>query len=151
MNTLTVNPVQHADILDRQQDLCSPKTARTRATDSPLPSLILHSFRHLGLMFLAPGATYPGIPMRFAYPAALGDFVAAVLAVVAIPAVATQARTGTRPKMRMNPAGGRGSLAYGRGPTRARRGLCAALEQRRTAVRSEALPPAEEMLRWRDS
>jgi hypothetical protein len=27
-----------------------------------LPILLLHSFRHLGLMFLAPGATYAGIP-----------------------------------------------------------------------------------------
>lgn len=58
-----------------------------------LPVLLLHSFRHLGLMFLAPGATYPGIPPQFAYPAALGDLVAAVLAVVAIPPVATQARS----------------------------------------------------------
>ena len=24
-------------------------------------------------MFLAPGATYPGIPLQFAYPAAVGD------------------------------------------------------------------------------
>jgi hypothetical protein len=52
-----------------------------------LPILLLHSFRHLGLMFLAPGATYPGIPPQFAYPAALGDFLAAFLAIVAIPAV----------------------------------------------------------------
>jgi hypothetical protein len=44
-------------------------------------------------MFLAPGATYPGLPAQFAYPAALGDLVAAVLAVVAIPAVATEARS----------------------------------------------------------
>jgi hypothetical protein len=44
-------------------------------------------------MFLAPGATYPGMPPQFAYPAALGDLVAAVLAVVAIPPVATQARS----------------------------------------------------------
>ena len=58
-----------------------------------LPVLLLHSFRHLGLMFLAPGATYPGMPPQFAYPAALGDLVAAVLAVVAIPPVATQARS----------------------------------------------------------
>ena len=57
-----------------------------------LPILLLHSFRHLGLMFLAPGATYPGIPAQFAYPAAFGDLVAAVLALLAIPAVATQAR-----------------------------------------------------------
>ena len=53
-----------------------------------LPILLLHSFRHLGLMFLAPGATYVGIPMSFAYPAAFGDLLAALLALVAIPAVA---------------------------------------------------------------
>lgn len=58
-----------------------------------MPVLLLHAFRHLGLMFLAPGATYPGMPPQFAYPAALGDLVAAVLAVVAIPPVATQARS----------------------------------------------------------
>ena len=53
-----------------------------------LPILLLHSFRHLGLMFLAPGATYAGMPMAFAHPAAFGDLLAAVLAVAAIPAVA---------------------------------------------------------------
>jgi hypothetical protein len=58
-----------------------------------LPILLLHSFRHLGLMFLAPGAIYPGMPLRFAYPAAFGDLLAAVLALVAIPAVASQARS----------------------------------------------------------
>jgi hypothetical protein len=57
-----------------------------------LPILLLHALRHLGLMFLAPGATYPGMPAQFARPAAWGDFVAAVLAVVAIPAVATGSR-----------------------------------------------------------
>jgi len=56
-----------------------------------LPILLLHSTRHLGLMFLAPGATYPGIPLQFAYPAALGDLLAAALAIAAIPAVARQA------------------------------------------------------------
>ena len=52
-----------------------------------LPILLLHGLRHLGLMFLAPGATYAGVPSEFAYPAALGDLVASVLAVVAIPVV----------------------------------------------------------------
>jgi hypothetical protein len=52
-----------------------------------LPILLLHSFRHLGLMFLSPGATYAGIPAQFAYPAAFGDLLAALLALVAIPAV----------------------------------------------------------------
>lgn len=40
-------------------------------------------------MFLAPGSTYPGLPPRFAYPAAIGDMVASLLALAAIPAVAT--------------------------------------------------------------
>ena len=53
-----------------------------------LPILLLHSFRHLGLMFLASGATYPGIPPQFAYPAAFGDLFAALLAMASIPAVA---------------------------------------------------------------
>ena len=52
-----------------------------------LPILLLHSFRHLGLMFLAPGATYAGIPLQFAYPAAFGDLLAAFLALAAIAAV----------------------------------------------------------------
>jgi hypothetical protein len=53
-----------------------------------LPILLLHGLRHLGMMFLSSGATFPGLPARFAYPAALGDLGAAVLAVIAIPAVA---------------------------------------------------------------
>jgi hypothetical protein len=57
-----------------------------------LPILILHSFRHLGLMFLAPGGVYAGIPAGFAVPAAYGDLAAAVLAVCAIPLVARNAR-----------------------------------------------------------
>jgi hypothetical protein len=55
-----------------------------------LPILLLHAFRHLGLMFLAPGATYPGIPEGFTHPAAFGDLLAATLALIAIPAVARQ-------------------------------------------------------------
>ena len=65
-----------------------PKLDTLKPRTVVLPILLLHSFRHLGLMFLAPGATYPGIPSRFAYPAALGDLLAALLAVAAIPAVA---------------------------------------------------------------
>jgi hypothetical protein len=56
-----------------------------------LPILLLHGFRHLGLMFLSPGATYPGLAPEFAVPAAYGDLLAAVLAVIAIPAVASNA------------------------------------------------------------
>jgi hypothetical protein len=57
-----------------------------------VPILLLHATRHLGLMFLAPGATYPGLPPRFAFPAAFGDLLAAILALVALPAVLRRAR-----------------------------------------------------------
>jgi hypothetical protein len=67
-------------------DECEPRTVL-------LPILLLHSTRHLGLMFLAPGAVYVGMPPQFAYPAALGDLLAAVLALIAIPAVLTRARS----------------------------------------------------------
>ncbi len=65
-----------------------PKLGELRPRSVLLPILLLHAFRHLGLMFLAPGATYAGMPHEFAYPAAFGDLLAAVLAVAAIPAVA---------------------------------------------------------------
>jgi len=57
-----------------------------------LPILLLHALRHLGLMFLAPGAVFPGIPAQFAYPAAFGDLIAAALALIAIPAVVRGSR-----------------------------------------------------------
>ena len=66
-------------------DDCEPRTIL-------LPILLLHSLRHLGLMFLAPGAVYPNIPTQFTYPAAFGDMLTAVLAMIAIPAVAMQVR-----------------------------------------------------------
>jgi hypothetical protein len=68
-----------------------PRLHQLRPRSVLLPILLLHAFRHLGLMFLAPGATYAGIPPQFAYPAAFGDLLAAVLAVIAIPAVAANA------------------------------------------------------------
>ncbi len=64
-----------------------PKLPELRPQAVLLPILLLHSFRHLGLMFLAPGATYAGISPQFAYPAAFGDLLAALLALAAIPAV----------------------------------------------------------------
>jgi hypothetical protein len=69
-----------------------PRLHELRPRSVLLPILLLHAFRHLGLMFLAPGAIYAGMPPRFAYPAAFGDLLAAVLAVIAIPAVARNAR-----------------------------------------------------------
>ena len=57
-----------------------PQLGRLRPRAVLIPILLLHSLRHLGLMFLTRGATYPGVPPEFAYPAALGDLIAAALA-----------------------------------------------------------------------
>ena len=44
-------------------------------------------------MFLAPGATYAGIPPQFAYPAAFGDLLAAILALASIVSVTNSLRS----------------------------------------------------------
>ena len=64
-----------------------PLVPRVRPQMIVVPILLLHSMRHLGLMFLTRGATFPGIPPQFACPAAFGDLITAVLAFVAIPLV----------------------------------------------------------------
>jgi hypothetical protein len=46
--------------------------------------LLLHSFRFIGLVFLVPGVVSPNLPKDFASPAAYGDLIAAVLALVAL-------------------------------------------------------------------
>jgi hypothetical protein len=62
-----------------------PRIGEWRPEAILVPILLLHSLRHLGLMFLAGGAVFPGMPRQFAFPAAIGDFVAALLALMAIP------------------------------------------------------------------
>jgi hypothetical protein len=64
-----------------------PLISRVRPQMILVPILLLHSTRHLGLMFLTRGGTFPGMPQQFAYPAAFGDLVTAILAFVAIPLV----------------------------------------------------------------
>ena len=46
--------------------------------------LILHSFRFMGLIFLVPGVVSPYLPSAFARPTAYGDFIAAILALLAL-------------------------------------------------------------------
>jgi len=64
-----------------------PLIPRVRARVILVPILLLHSTRHLGLIFLTRGGTFPGMPQQFAYPAAFGDLVTAILALAAIPLV----------------------------------------------------------------
>jgi hypothetical protein len=64
-----------------------PLIPRLRPRQILVPILLLHSTRHLGMMFLTRGAIYPGLPPEFAYPAAFGDLVTAIIALIAIPFV----------------------------------------------------------------
>src|SRR4029077_11990333 len=64
-----------------------PLIPRVRPQQILVPILLLHSTRHLGVMFLTRGATYPGLPQEFAYPAAFGDLITAIIAFAAIPFV----------------------------------------------------------------
>lgn len=73
-----------------------PHLGRLQPKSVLIPILLLHSLRHLGLMFLTRGATYPGLPQQFAYPAAIGDFITAVLAFTALFPV-SRASTAARP------------------------------------------------------
>lgn len=56
------------------------------------PLLLLHSLRHLGLMFLTTGVTSPDLPQAFAIPAATGDFVSASLALLALVLIQNRSR-----------------------------------------------------------
>ena len=48
------------------------------------PLLVLHGFRFIGLAFLVPGVVSPDLPIAFARPAAYGDLMTTVLALLAL-------------------------------------------------------------------
>jgi hypothetical protein len=85
MNILTVNLVLSTFVFwVAARSYVVPRLSQWEPQAVLLPILLLHSLRHLGLMFLAPGGVYAGMPPQFAYPAALGDLLAAALAMAAI-------------------------------------------------------------------
>ena len=55
--------------------------------DALRPLLLLHSFRFIGLAFLVPGVVSPDLPGAYARPAAFGDLIAALLALLALAAL----------------------------------------------------------------
>ena len=61
-----------------------PVLRRKGFVETMRPLLLLHAFRFIGLMFLIPGVTAEPLDPRFASPAAHGDLIAAVLALVAL-------------------------------------------------------------------
>ncbi len=57
------------------------------------PILLLHGFRFLGLAFVVPGVVSPELPAAFGEPVAYGDFITAMLALLALTTLGS--RTGT--------------------------------------------------------
>jgi hypothetical protein len=65
---------------------------RVMAREDALTALVVpHTFRFVGLSFLVPGVVSPSLPAEFAAPAAYGDLVAAILAVIATLALRARA------------------------------------------------------------
>ncbi|HYZ44362.1 MAG TPA: hypothetical protein VE667_05845, partial [Xanthobacteraceae bacterium] len=88
MNILTVNLLLSTIVFAIAAKLyLLPLLPRLEPRSVVIPILLLHAMRHLGLMFLASGAVFPGLPEQFAKPAAYGDLLTAVLALVALCAV----------------------------------------------------------------
>jgi len=70
-----------------------PELRRRSRADALRPLLLLHCFRFVGLSFLVPGVVAPDLPAAFAIPAAYGDLIAAILALLAL-AVGLHTRLG---------------------------------------------------------
>src|SRR5262245_32891844 len=62
-----------------------PELRRQPRVDAMQPLILLHCFRFVGLSFLVPGVVSPELPTAWALPAAYGDLIAAVLALLALP------------------------------------------------------------------
>ena len=65
----------------------APALARLPLHDALIPLLVPHAFRHLGLVFLVPAVVAPTLPAAFALPAAYGDLLAGLLALLAMVAL----------------------------------------------------------------
>ncbi len=84
-NILAVNLILNCIILIiGARMLILPRIDATTLHIVAVPILLFHGMRHLGLMFLAPGISLPGLPPLFAYTAAIGDCISALLAMIAL-------------------------------------------------------------------
>ncbi len=68
-----------------------PRLQRTPREDALAALVTPHAFRFVGLGFLVPGVVAPSLPSAFAAPAAYGDLVAAILAVISVLALSARA------------------------------------------------------------
>lgn len=68
----------------------APRLAALPLPAALTPLLVFHAFRHLGMVFLVPTVVGPALPPAFAVPAAYGDLLAALLALLAIAALSQE-------------------------------------------------------------
>jgi hypothetical protein len=68
----------------------APRLATLPLAAALTPLLLLHATRYLGLVFLVPTVVGAPLPREFAVPAAYGDLLAALLALLAIAALRTR-------------------------------------------------------------
>jgi hypothetical protein len=61
-----------------------PKLRPRPRAEALRPLLVLHSFRFIGLSMLVPGVVSPDLAQTFARPAAYGDIIAAILALLSL-------------------------------------------------------------------
>ena len=72
-----------------------PRLRTLERDDALLPLVVFHTFRFIGLSFLVPGVVSPSLPFALAAPAAYGDLIATILAVVATLALSRRASFAT--------------------------------------------------------
>src|SRR5215472_4307320 len=70
-----------------------PALRERPSPESLKPILLLHGFRFLGLAFVVPGVVSLDLPATFAQPVAYGDFLSAILALLALAALGTRIGT----------------------------------------------------------
>ncbi|MGH9712228.1 MAG: hypothetical protein ACRD5M_02905 [Candidatus Acidiferrales bacterium] len=68
-----------------------PRVRAMQRGEALMALLAVHMFRYMGLSFLVTGVVSASLPGEFARPAAYGDLIAAVLAIVAVLGLAARA------------------------------------------------------------
>jgi hypothetical protein len=61
-----------------------PRLQRAHREEALIALTVPHTFRFIGLSFLIPGVVSPSLPSAFSFPAAYGDLLAAILAILTV-------------------------------------------------------------------
>ena len=72
-----------------------PRLRTARREQALIALTVPHTFRFIGLSFLIPGVVSPSLPSAFAFPAAYGDLLAALLAMLTLGSVCARASFAT--------------------------------------------------------